>query len=218
MSGMPSTRTRCTTPQMALAYATALERSVILCSDRGRGSEAPSEAADTVYKGRNAYCLSARVGFGGIACQRIEFFGMQKRLLQCYVSPCTTKRAGRFGPKRSCPAGGPHKNKPPTVLDKTNGRCHICGGIIEGNEWHADHVLAHSTGGKHSEENYLPAHSLCNNYRWHYDPEEFQWILKIGVWMRTQIERGSTIGQEASRRFCENERRRDGRRKRQPSN
>src|SRR4051794_18977250 len=60
------------------------------------------------------------------------------------------------------------------VLSKTNNRCHICGGKIDGAVWQADHVLAHSTGGEHSVDNYLPAHSLCNNYRWHYDAEEFQ--------------------------------------------
>ncbi len=66
-----------------------------------------------------------------------------------------------------------------TVLSKTNRRCHICGGEIEGADWEADHVFAHSAGGVHSLDNYLPAHSLCNNYRWHYDAEEFQWILKL---------------------------------------
>jgi 5-methylcytosine-specific restriction endonuclease McrA len=67
------------------------------------------------------------------------------------------------------------------LLRKTDKRCHICGGIIDGNDWEADHVLAHGSGGAHAIDNYLPAHSLCNNYRWHYDAEEFQWILKLGV-------------------------------------
>ena len=51
------------------------------------------------------------------------------------------------------------------VLQKTGGRCHICGGPIADEKWEADHVLAHSSGGSQSVENYLPAHSLCNNYR-----------------------------------------------------
>jgi hypothetical protein len=33
----------------------------------------------------------------------------------------------------------------------------------------------------------LPAHSTCNNYRWDYLPEEFQYILKLGVWASTQM-------------------------------
>ena len=73
--------------------------------------------------------------------------------------------------------------------------------------------MARSTGGKHAVENYLAAHSICNNYRWHYDAEDFQWILKLGVWLRTQIEEGKPIGPEAGQKFCEYERRRAGRRK-----
>jgi hypothetical protein len=103
------------------------------------------------------------------------------------------------------------------VLDKTGGLCHICGGTINADDWQADHVLAHSTGGAHSVDNYLPAHSICNNYRWHYDAWEFQWILKLGVWLRTQIEKETIIGQEVGQKFCEHERRRAGRRKPAPS-
>ena len=94
------------------------------------------------------------------------------------------------------------------VLRKTDGRCHICGGIINGNDWEADHVMAHSTGGSHAVDNYLPVHSLCNNYRWHHDTEEFQWILKLGVWLRTQIEKETPIGKAIGKRFCDHERRR----------
>ncbi len=31
------------------------------------------------------------------------------------------------------------------ILKKTDGRCHICGGLITG-KWDADHVMAHSGG------------------------------------------------------------------------
>ena len=105
------------------------------------------------------------------------------------------------------------KSQRSDVLSKTGERCHICGGTINANDWQADHVLAHSSGGKHSVDNYLAAHSICNNYRWHYHAEEFQWIFKLGVWLRTQIERKTAIGQNAGREFCAHERRRAGRRK-----
>src|SRR5688572_17697269 len=59
------------------------------------------------------------------------------------------------------------------VLAKTASRCHICGGLIDGPPWQADHVLALSTGGGHAAGNYLPAHTLCNNYRWDYSSAEF---------------------------------------------
>lgn len=100
------------------------------------------------------------------------------------------------------------------ILAKTDGRCHLCGGLIDPDEkWQADHVLAHSTGGAGTVENYLAAHALCNNYRWHYSPEEFQWILKLGVWLRTQIERGTAIGRHAGELFCRYDAQRAARRK-----
>jgi len=99
------------------------------------------------------------------------------------------------------------------VLRKTGGRCHICGGPIDAYDWQADHVLAHSTGGAQTVDNYLPAHSICNNYRWFYGPEEFQWIMKLGVWLRTHIEKGTPIGQEAAEKFCKYDRHRASRRK-----
>jgi hypothetical protein len=80
-----------------------------------------------------------------------------------------------------------------TVLAKTAGRCHLCGGkVLE--RWTADHVLAHAADGPHAVDNYLPAHSLCNGYKWSYGAEEFQWVLKIGVWARLQMEKVSAVG------------------------
>jgi 5-methylcytosine-specific restriction endonuclease McrA len=79
------------------------------------------------------------------------------------------------------------------VLSKTAGRCHICGGSIRG-PWQADHILARSGGGKSTVDNYLPAHAMCNNYRWNYLPKEFQEILRMGVWLRTQVETRTRVG------------------------
>jgi tRNA U54 and U55 pseudouridine synthase Pus10 len=31
------------------------------------------------------------------------------------------------------------------IKNKTGGQCHICGGEITGDDWEADHVLAHAT-------------------------------------------------------------------------
>lgn len=99
------------------------------------------------------------------------------------------------------------------VLRKAGGRCHICGGLMDGSDWEADHVFAHCSGGLHSLDNYLPAHSICNNYRWFYGTQEFQWILKLGVWLRTQIENETKIGLEAAKHFIAHDRRRARRRK-----
>lgn len=97
------------------------------------------------------------------------------------------------------------------VLQKTEGKCHICGGLI-GDYWEADHVLAHSGGGEHSMDNYLPAHRTCNNYRWDYLPEEFMEIIRLGVWLRTQIEKQTAVGKSAGDSFVKYEKRRLARR------
>lgn len=104
------------------------------------------------------------------------------------------------------------RNERDEVFGKTAGRCHICGGLIEG-AWEADHVFSHSLGGQHAADNYLPAHPICNNYRWFYGPEELQWILKLGVWLRTQIESETVLGRLAAKAFCSRERARAGRRR-----
>jgi 5-methylcytosine-specific restriction endonuclease McrA len=96
---------------------------------------------------------------------------------------------------------------------KTAGLCHICGGRLE-ERWQADHVLAHSGGGGSEADNCLAAHTLCNNYRWDYLPQEFQIILKLGVWARTQIERNNTLGQQLASSFVTHEEARRRRRTR----
>ena len=90
------------------------------------------------------------------------------------------------------------------VLSKTNSRCHICGGVIK-DSWQADHVLSYSKGGEHTEDNYLPAHNTCNNYRWSYSPEEFQEIMKLGVWVRNQIIKQNEIGKAVAEKFVKYE-------------
>jgi 5-methylcytosine-specific restriction endonuclease McrA len=102
------------------------------------------------------------------------------------------------------------------VLQKTGGRCHVCGGKISG-AWQADHVIAHSAGGVHAADNYLAAHRTCNNYRWDYLPEEFEVILKLGVWARTQVENGTSLGQELGSKFEKHEVQREARRKKRAS-
>jgi hypothetical protein len=99
------------------------------------------------------------------------------------------------------------------ILAKTGGQCHLCGGPIEGNQWEADHVSAHSRGGKSFRDNYLPADSICNGCRWFFQPEEIQWILKLGVWLRKQIEAETKLGMQAAHAFCKHDCKRESRRK-----
>jgi len=98
------------------------------------------------------------------------------------------------------------------VLAKTGGRCHICGGKIrKASPWHADHILAHAHGGSHNIDNYLPAHGPCNGMRRAFTPEEFQWIIKLGVWIKTRIAKQDSFGVEAAERFLIHEQRRHAR-------
>lgn len=86
------------------------------------------------------------------------------------------------------------------VLAKTGHRCHICGGRV-GAGWRADHVFPYSSGGTHEIRNYLPTHAMCNSYRWDYSPQESQWIMKIGIWARLRMEKGSALGEEMLEAF-----------------
>jgi hypothetical protein len=104
------------------------------------------------------------------------------------------------------------------VLDKTDSRCHLCGGEITESKFAADHVLSHAAGGEHKLANYLPAHRLCNGCRWFYSPEEFQWILKMGLWARKKIEDQKTqIGKDMLCPFWEHEKKLPERRRKRAS-
>jgi len=80
-----------------------------------------------------------------------------------------------------------------------------------------DHIVPVASGGQDSLNNLLAAHGLCNGCRWFYSPEEFQWILRMGVWARKQMEDARTeIGKQMRKPFRENEEEvRERRKKRQ---
>lgn len=99
------------------------------------------------------------------------------------------------------------------VLDKTDSRCHICGIELDITGFECDHIKSFTSGGTNDINNFLPACRTCNNYRWHYLPEEFQWILKLGVWARTEIERDSRIGNQTGIQFLRKENKRESRKK-----
>ena len=99
------------------------------------------------------------------------------------------------------------------ILSKTNGRCHLCGRQLSVDNFECDHVEKHTVGGSSDPTNFLAACRTCNNYRWHYLPEEYQWIIKIGVWARTQIERDTPIGHKIADSFVKRDSKRETRRK-----
>lgn len=91
------------------------------------------------------------------------------------------------------------------VLAKTNSHCHICGVQVTIDSFQADHVKAHCMGGEHVENNYLPSCPTCNNYRWHYSPEEIQIILKLGVWAKTKMRNDTELGLMMANEFVKYE-------------
>ena len=99
------------------------------------------------------------------------------------------------------------------ILQKTNFRCHICGEEVTEKNFHADHISSHSKGGNNEIDNFLASCNFCNSYRWDYLPTEIKWILKIGVWAKTQIEFKSDLGNNIAHSFIEYEKRRESRRK-----
>lgn len=74
-------------------------------------------------------------------------------------------------------------------------------------------MKAHSAGGKHSVDNFLPACKIYNNYRWHYLPQEVRWILKVGIWAKTHIRKRTKIGNYIASHFLKYETNRQRRRK-----
>lgn len=97
------------------------------------------------------------------------------------------------------------KKQRETILAKTNSRCHVCGIEVALNNFQADHVQSHITGGVHAENNYLPACSTCNNLRWHYSPEEIQVIMKLGRWLKTKILEESEEGVSLAKQFVKHD-------------
>ena len=99
------------------------------------------------------------------------------------------------------------------ILGKTDGKCHVCGRDVSIEKFEADHVKSHSSGGTSVTNNFLPACRTCNNYRWNYLSDEFQWILKLGVWARTEIANDSKLGNAMAGTFIGREKIREKRRK-----
>ncbi len=98
-----------------------------------------------------------------------------------------------------------NKTQRKIIHSKTNGRCHFCGIKVPIDKFQADHVVCHTRGGIHNEDNYLASCPTCNNYRWHYLPRELQIILKLGVWAKTEVENQTAIGNEVAKRFAKKE-------------
>lgn len=119
-----------------------------------------------------------------------------------------TKEFRALGRSRSALTADQRKK----ILGKTGNRCHVCGiKIKRAEKWHADHVLPHSGGGENSIDNYLPSCALCNRNRWHMLPEEIQAVLKLGVFVKNEIEKETPLGRALAEKYVKKEQRRQKR-------
>lgn len=101
------------------------------------------------------------------------------------------------------------KSEKQLVFEKTSGFCHICGEELD------DKKISISTPFNKSDsvENSLPACQSCKRLFGNHLSEEINWIIKIGMWARTQIEFETDIGLEIATELIESEKDREQRRK-----
>lgn len=74
------------------------------------------------------------------------------------------------------------------IYNKTNGICHICGIKLSLNKFSITESITNDN------ESFLPACKTCKRIHDNYLPEEIKWVLKIGLWAKTQIEYETEIG------------------------
>ena len=89
------------------------------------------------------------------------------------------------------------KSEKEEIYNKTNGVCHICGIKLSPNKF----SISEST--TIDNESFLPACKTCKRIHDNYLPEEIKWILKIGLWAKTQIEYETEIGNMVSNELTE---------------
>ena len=83
------------------------------------------------------------------------------------------------------------------ILEKTNGRCHVCAtDVREATNWSADHVFPLGRGGEHSVGNLVPVCPPCNRARWMRSPETIRRILVLGTFAHIQCREGTELGKQ----------------------
>lgn len=101
------------------------------------------------------------------------------------------------------------KSEKELVFKKTNGSCHVCGCKLEQEKF----SITSSLGKENSIENSLPACQSCKRIFDNYLPSEIKWILKIGLWAKTQIEYETEIGKDIAIEIIEQEKDRENKKK-----
>lgn len=119
---------------------------------------------------------------------------LQQKIFKLHMA----RKAGKIPSVRK---GKLTKKERALIFSKTDGKCHVCGDQLSLESFEADHIISHVSGGLHKVDNFLPACFICNNYRWHYLPEELQLVLKLGVWAKTVIENKTALGNLMATKF-----------------
>lgn len=101
------------------------------------------------------------------------------------------------------------KSEKTLIYEKTSGTCHICGCELSDKKF----SLTSSIKKEVSVENSMPACQSCKRLYDNYMPSEIKWIIKIGMWARTQIEFETEIGQEIAIELIVSEKERELRKK-----
>jgi hypothetical protein len=100
------------------------------------------------------------------------------------------------------------KEEKKEIYLKTNGFCHVCGIEISSASFSITTSINNS-----NNFIFFPACKSCKRIHDNYLPEEIQWILKIGLWAKTQIEYETDIGKNISTELVEQAKYRESKRK-----
>lgn len=106
-----------------------------------------------------------------------------------------TKKSTKKASKKAIVRSVPTPAQRILIRQKTGGLCHICGGRL-GKRWAADHVKPVARGGASGDGNFLPACGACNRLKWHRSPAAIREILRLGIYARNEIRKGSIVGQK----------------------
>lgn len=87
------------------------------------------------------------------------------------------------------------------VFEKTNCTCHLCGNKLNGEKFSISFPFV--SNGLVADS--LPACRSCKRLYGNYLPSEIKWIMKLGMWARTQIEYETEIGQDIAIELVETE-------------
>ncbi len=100
------------------------------------------------------------------------------------------------------------KHQKKEIFEQTSGICHICGVHLT-----IDKFSITTSIGANSEIKKMSACLTCKKNYDKYLPDEIRWAMKIGFWLKTQIEFETDLGNEVALRIIEEEKYRESKRK-----